>query len=45
VSPESGRGERGARLGPLAPLRATPERAAIFTDVDGTLAPIVDRPE
>ena len=32
-------------LGPLAPLRADPGRAAILTDVDGTLAPIVPRPE
>lgn len=29
----------------LAPLRADPGRAAIFTDVDGTLAPIAERPE
>ena len=29
----------------LDPLRAEPTRAAIFTDVDGTLAPIVERPE
>jgi trehalose 6-phosphate phosphatase len=41
VSPESGRGE----LGPLARLRDDPGRAAILTDVDGTLAPIVPRPE
>jgi trehalose 6-phosphate phosphatase len=41
VSPESGSGE----LGPLAGLRAEPARAAILTDVDGTLAPIVPRPE
>jgi trehalose-phosphatase len=27
----------------LAPLREAPERAAILTDVDGTLAPIVER--
>jgi trehalose 6-phosphate phosphatase len=45
VSPESGRRERGAGLGPLARLRADPVRAAILTDVDGTLAPIVPRPE
>jgi trehalose 6-phosphate phosphatase len=45
VSPESGRGGSGAELGPLAPLRAEPARAAILTDVDGTLAPIVPRPE
>jgi trehalose 6-phosphate phosphatase len=30
---------------PLAQLRADPGRAAILTDVDGTLAPIVARPE
>ena len=29
----------------LAPLRHAPERAAIFCDVDGTLAPIVQRAE
>jgi trehalose 6-phosphate phosphatase len=29
----------------LQRLRAAPERAAILTDVDGTLAPIVERPE
>jgi trehalose 6-phosphate phosphatase len=29
----------------LAPLRAAPERSAILLDVDGTLAPIVPRPE
>jgi len=45
VSPESGRGERDAELGPLARLRAAPASAAILTDVDGTLAPIVPRPE
>lgn len=45
MSPESGRGEREAGLGPLARLRAEPERSAILTDVDGTLAPIVARPE
>jgi trehalose-phosphatase len=44
VSPESGRGEGGAGLGPLARLRAEPASAAILTDVDGTLAPIVPRP-
>jgi trehalose-phosphatase len=31
--------------GLLAPLRAEPARAAILTDVDGTLAPIVERAE
>ena len=29
----------------MAPLIADPARAAIFLDVDGTLAPIVERPE
>jgi trehalose 6-phosphate phosphatase len=29
----------------LAPLTAAPTRAAVFFDLDGTLAPIVDRPE
>ncbi len=38
--PESGGGDWAARL---APLRREPERAAILTDVDGTLAPIVER--
>ena len=45
MSPESGRGGGAAELGPLAPLREDPARAAILTDVDGTLAPIVPRPE
>jgi trehalose 6-phosphate phosphatase len=30
---------------PLAPLREAPERSALILDVDGTLAPIVARPE
>jgi trehalose 6-phosphate phosphatase len=30
---------------PLAALAAEPERAALFLDVDGVLAPIVERPE
>jgi trehalose 6-phosphate phosphatase len=30
---------------PLEPFRARPERCAVLTDVDGTLAPIVDRAE
>jgi trehalose 6-phosphate phosphatase len=38
-------GEGGAGHSPLAPLRANPARTAILTDVDGTLAPIVERPE
>jgi trehalose 6-phosphate phosphatase len=29
----------------LEPFLAAPERCAVLTDVDGTLAPIVDRPE
>jgi trehalose 6-phosphate phosphatase len=29
----------------LAPLRSDPAKAAILTDVDGTIAPIVERPE
>jgi trehalose 6-phosphate phosphatase len=45
VSPESGRGERGLGLGSLARLCEDPAHAAILTDVDGTLAPIVPRPE
>lgn len=36
-------GARRSRL--LDALRADPARTAILTDVDGTLAPIVDRPE
>jgi trehalose 6-phosphate phosphatase len=45
VSPEFGRGGSGAEPGPLARLREQPARAAILTDVDGTLAPIAARPE
>jgi trehalose 6-phosphate phosphatase len=45
VSPERGRDGGAAELGPLARLREDPGRAAILTDVDGTLAPIVERPE
>ncbi len=29
----------------ITPLRGAPERAAVLTDVDGTIAPIVARPE
>ncbi len=29
----------------LEPLRAAPQRTAVLTDIDGTLAPIVERPE
>jgi trehalose 6-phosphate phosphatase len=38
--PESGGGDWAARL---EPLRREPGRAAVLTDVDGTLAPIVER--
>jgi trehalose 6-phosphate phosphatase len=31
--------------GVLTPLRADPPRGAVLTDIDGTLAPIVERPE
>ena len=44
VSLESETGA-GAARSLLEPLRADPARAAILTDVDGTLAPIVERPE
>ena len=40
--PESGSGDWAAAL---APLRSDPGRTAILTDVDGTLAPIVERAE
>jgi trehalose 6-phosphate phosphatase len=44
VSRESQTGKGGwTRM--LAPLRADPGRAAVLTDVDGTLAPIVERAE
>ena len=29
----------------LAPVRSNPDRSAILTDIDGTIAPIVERPE
>jgi trehalose 6-phosphate phosphatase len=45
VSAESATGRGEAQLGPLAALREGPARAAILTDVDGTLAPIAERPE
>jgi trehalose 6-phosphate phosphatase len=35
----------GARSPLLEPLRADPAHAALLTDVDGTLAPIAERPE
>ena len=40
----SATGER-RRAALLEPLRAEPARAAILTDVDGTLAPIAERAE
>jgi trehalose-phosphatase len=40
---ETGPGEELEEL--LAPLRGDPPRAAILTDVDGTIAPIAPRPE
>ena len=43
MSAESAETGTGSAL--LEPLRADPVRAAILTDVDGTLAPIADRPE
>ena len=44
MSRESGTGDT-ARRSALAVLRTDPARTAILTDVDGTLAPIVERPE
>ena len=45
-------GDRGSLIYPLVnvatslePFRTRPGRCAVLTDVDGTLAPIVDRPE
>lgn len=46
MSPHAETGDGGARRSQLlAALRADPPRTAILTDVDGTLAPIVERPE
>lgn len=45
MSPDVETGDGGAERSPLDRLRADPARAAILTDVDGTLAPIVARPE
>jgi trehalose 6-phosphate phosphatase len=45
VSRESATGAAGAGAELLEPLRAEPGRAAVLTDVDGTLAPIAMRPE
>lgn len=41
---ESERGS-GGWAGRLEPLRGKPDRSAVLTDVDGTLAPIVERAE
>lgn len=43
VHPRSETGVSEAGLGLLAPLYDSPARAAILTDIDGTLAPIVER--
>src|ERR1051326_2744916 len=44
VSRESETGG-GSRRALVETLRAAPQRTAVLTDVDGTLAPIVERPE
>jgi trehalose 6-phosphate phosphatase len=43
-SPEQGGAERSRLDSLIAPLREHPERSAILTDVDGTIAPIVTDP-
>ena len=45
MTPESSPGVGGDEGALLEALRADPSRTAILTDVDGTLAPIVERPE
>ncbi len=45
MPPAEETGEGGSGRPPLDRLRADPARTAILTDVDGTLAPIVERPE
>jgi trehalose 6-phosphate phosphatase len=45
VSRETATGDDIDRRGVLAALRTEPGRTAILTDVDGTLAPIVERPD
>jgi trehalose 6-phosphate phosphatase len=45
VSPETAASNGDARSALLEALRADPSRTAILTDIDGTLAPIVGRPE
>ncbi len=42
---ESATGDTGTRQALLEALRAEPAKTAILTDIDGTLAPIVGRPE
>ncbi len=44
-STDAAAGTDEALAGLLEPLRGRPEAAAILTDVDGTVAPIVDHPE
>ncbi len=44
-SKTAGRSRGAAWAAALAPLREEPRRAAVLTDVDGTLAPIVERAE
>jgi trehalose-phosphatase len=43
-SPDQGGAEEGRLDSLLAPLRQHPERSAVLTDVDGTIAPIVTDP-
>jgi len=45
VSGETSSSNGDARAALLEALRADPARTAILTDIDGTLAPIVERPE
>ena len=45
MSPADQTGEAGAVSAAIERLRADPAHTAILTDVDGTLAPIVERPE
>jgi trehalose 6-phosphate phosphatase len=45
VSPADETGGGGSGRSALDRVRSEPARAAILTDVDGTLAPIVERPE
>jgi trehalose-phosphatase len=45
VSPRAETGEGDGQRAALDSLRADPARTAVLSDVDGTLAPIVERPE